>query len=196
MELRLQLTGNRPMLLNNVRLANPLDPYAQQISAIARKHATKKTDEDRQQLMWLEARGSCYENEEGLLGLPNENVWRSLYNAAKTFKRGEDVKRSLRFAPIVEPLLIDGAKVSCDDFLMADANARIDYRSAKPPGQGRVMRARPLIPTGWQSVHTFELDEAILDARDLTPILLRASTYEGLGNWRPTYGTYEAEVLP
>lgn len=188
MKLTFSLTGTRPLLANNGRLANPMDPYARKLAELV--HKRTKTDEDRIAVMQVEARGGCYETAEGMLAWPNENVWRALYDGATHFKRGKDLQRGLRIELDVVPLLVGGNEISCDSFLTDPAN--IDYRSAKPQ-RNRVMRARPII-RDWSATFEMELDETVIDARDLLPILERAGAYVGMGNWRPTFGTFNGSL--
>jgi hypothetical protein len=190
MQLNITITGIAPMLQHNGRLANPLDPYTRQIAGISGKR--KKTDEDRYDLMKIEARGGCWETTDGTLGIPNEAVWRSIYDAAKAYKRGEDIKRALLIDPDTVPLLIDGDVVDCDIFLKDPEH--IDYRPVKIMGK-KTMRARPLIPAGWQSTHTAEILEDVIDLGDMAPIFERAGRLVGIGDWRPRYGRFEIGVV-
>lgn len=189
MEIDITLTGVRPMIQHNGRLANQLDPYTRRLAAITKK--TKKTDEDWATIMQIESRGSCWETPDGILGVPTEAVWRSLYNAATAFKRGEDIKRSLLFDDEVRPLLVDGEQVTCDDFLRDPENV---FLKVVVIGRNRTMRARPRVPTGWQTTHRFELLTDVIDARNLAPILERAGRLVGIGDWRPRYGRYEIAI--
>lgn len=189
MKLILALTGERPMLQHNSRLANPIDPYTQRLKSITGKR--KKTDEDLVTIMRIEARGACWETHDGYLGVPTAAVWRCIFDAAKAFKLGQDIKRALLMSDAIEPLLVGGAKVKCDDFLSDPAH--IDYRSVKV-GTARTMRSRPIVPVGWQTTHTFELLSDVIDPRNLEPVIERAGRLVGLGDWRPTYGTFSAEV--
>ena len=189
MQLTLTLTGTRPMLLHNRRLANPTDPWTRQLKQLTGKR--KKTDEDLVDIMRVEARGAVYESPDGLLVLPTENLWRSIYDAATAFKMGADVKRALSAPPDqAEPLLIGGDEVKVETFLHDPEN--IDYRSVKVMGK-RTMRARPVVKD-WSSVHTFDLLEDVIDAADLVKVFVRAGRLVGLGDWRPTWGTYDVEV--
>jgi hypothetical protein len=205
MKLTLAMTGTRPMLQHSSRLANPLDPYARALKALTAKR--RRTDEEDAEIMRLEARGGCWETPEGLLGVPTAAAWRSIKDAATAFRLGKDVERALLYEDVVVPLIVtdvsdvmvpmsdegDVETVSADDWI---AGANVDYRSVKMPGTGRrVMRARPIIPAGWRCTHTFELLEDVINARDLAPVLQRAGRLVGIGDWRPTYGTYEVEVL-
>lgn len=190
MKVQLTITGDRPLLINNAQLANPMNAWARQLKGLTSK--SKKTDEDLIQIMFIEARGGCYEADGGgeLLGWPTENTWRSLHQAATAFKLGEAVKRAVRYEPITVPLLVDGGAVTIHDFL--DTPGNIDYRSVKVQ-RARVMRSRPII-RGWSAVHSFDLDETALDPADLARIVERAGSYVGVGNWRPTYGTFRGEI--
>lgn len=188
MEITITLTGICPMLQHNGRLANPLDPHTRALKALTAKRT--KTDDDLMAIMLTEARGGCWETDDGLIGLPSAAVWRSIYDASKAFKLGEQIKRSLLFADAdyVDPLEVDGQVHEADIWLKD--HDHIDYRPAKVMGR-KVMRARPLIPAGWKSTHTFELLDDVLDSRDLVPVLERAGRLVGVGDWRPTFGRFE-----
>lgn len=189
MKLTLNLTGTRPMLQHNGRLANPLDPYTQALKALTSKR--KKTDEDLLAILHAEARGAVYETTDDLLGLPTANLWRSIYDAATAFRRGADVKRALLYEDVTEPLLVDGDAIPVDVFLKDPIH--IDYRPVAI-NRAKTMRARPRVPLIWTSSHAFELLDDVIDARDLGPILERAGRLVGLGDYRPMYGTYTVEV--
>lgn len=191
MNITVTLTGLCPMLQHNGRLANPIDEHTQALKALTSKRA--KTDDDLVLIMLTEARGGCWETHDGLLGVPTAAVWRSIYDAAKAFKLGEQIKRALLFdnPEHVAPLRIDDEWHTCDIWLKD--RGHIDYRPAKIMGR-KVMRARPWIPAGWQSTHNFELLDDVMDARDLVPVLERAGRLVGVGDWRPQYGRYAVSV--
>lgn len=188
MQLILNITGTRPMLMHNGRLANPIDPHTRELKQLTAKR--KKTDEDLIDIMRVEARGSAYETTDELLGYPTQNVWKCVYSAATAFKRGEDIKRALSAADTTELLLVGGEQIKVATFLEDPAN--IDYRPVKVMGK-KTMRARPIVHD-WATTHTFELLEDVMDPRDLVPILERAGRLVGLGDWRPTFGTFTVEV--
>lgn len=191
MELYVTVTGTRPLIEHNGRLANPLDPWTRALKEITSKR--KKTDEDLAAIMQIESRGACWETNDGLLGVLNGALWSCIFEAAKAFKRGMDIKRAFIADPGTEPLRIDGEHVSCDEWLKDPEH--IDYRSVALRGN-RTMRARPIIPLGWASTHRFELLTDVIDPRDLIPILERAGRLVGLGEMRPTYGAFTIELIP
>ncbi len=187
-KITLHLTGIRPMLMHNGRLANPIDPWTRELKALTGKR--RKTDEDLIAMMRVEARGGAYETPDGLLAYPTENVWRCLFDAAKAFKRGEDVKRALVHDGAIVPLLVNGDEVAVDEFL-ADPE-HIDYRPVRVQ-RAKTMRARPLV-SDWSTTVHFELLTDVIDPRDLGPIIERAGRLVGLGDYRPTYGTFNGQV--
>ncbi len=189
MNIVIELTGTRPMLMHSSRLANPLDPYTRALKPLAKKR--NKTDEDLFKLLKLEARGGCWETEDHKLGLPNATVFACLREAARAFKRGKDIERGMWFEDTVELLLIDGKPVDCDKFLEDEASI---YYVSVVINRRRVMRSRAKIPTGWVSRHTFEILPDVLDARDLEPILERAGLLFGVGDRRPIYGRFDAKL--
>lgn len=187
MEITVTFTGVRPMLQHNVRLANPLDPYTQKIKSITDKR--KKSEEDLAEILWWEARGGAYETHEGFIGLPVDNAWRCIYDAATASRRGADMKRALIPLGDVEPLLIAGEKVYVDDHLNA---GHIMTKAVSVRGN-RTMRHR-LIADNWSASHQFELLTDLVDMRDLQPIVEHAGRVVGLGDYRPRYGTFTAVV--
>ena len=189
MELIVQLTGIRPMLQKNGRLANPLDPHTKALKELTAKR--KKTDEDLAAISFVEARGSIYETHEGFVGLPTQNVWRSIKDAATAFKRGKDMERALIYGNVVESVLIEGSKVTVEEFFAMPGSIQQDICVVQ---RARTLRSRPILHN-WQTVHRFELLEDVVDPRDMMPILQRAGRLIGVGDWRPVYGTYEVEVL-
>jgi hypothetical protein len=187
----LHVEGARPILVNNGRLANALDPYTRRLKQLTGKR--NKTDEDLIQIMRVEARGGAYETEDNKLAMPAENVWKSLHEAATAFKRGRDIQRGLIFdSTQIVPLLIDGKEQDVDEYL-SDLD-HIDYRTASPTRGRKVMRARPLIVLPWSCTVTFDLLTDVLDTRDLEPIIERAGRLVGLGNYRPNYGAYAGKL--
>lgn len=191
MKLTVKIIGTKPMLMHNGRLANPLDKHTRQLKQITSKR--KKTDDDHMALMFLEARGSCWETEDGRLGVPTAAVWRSIQDSAKVDKLGKAVGQALLFDPVVQPITVGGRKWSCDEYINDTNGAYIDYRSVKV-GTSRTMRARPIISAGWESTFQFELITEVLDPHLLAPVIDRAGRLFGVGDYRPTYGTYRAEV--
>lgn len=187
-KITLDVVGNRPLIPHNGRLADPLNQYSQDLKRITSKRT--KVDDDLRQAMWIEARGAAYETDDNLLGLPTANMWRCIYDASKFFKKGEDIKRALVHSGDTPALLVDGKTVDVDAYL-----SDIDhiFRIGVKQGKSTVMRSRPIVHN-WSCTFDFELITEVINPRDLSPILDRASRFVGLGDWRPIYGTFDLEV--
>lgn len=188
MQISVTLTGTKPMLQHNARLVDPLEPLARELAKVSGK--TKKSDSDHLLMMDIEARASVYPTDDGLVGLPTANVYRSIQEGARRFKMGKHVERALVFDDVVEHVLIDGETVSVDDFLKDVANiSRMPVRVQR----NKVMRSRPIL-RGWQSTHFFELDHVQLNLEKLEQAIEMAGRVIGIGDFRPRYGTYIATV--
>lgn len=190
---RLKVRGTKPLMVHNIRLANPLDPWTKALKDLVGDRKRRNTDEGRLLILRTEARGAIYETEDGLVGMPMDNIYATLQEAAKAFKRGADIERALLYEPIAVPLIIDGKTWKVDDYLSGpDVASHIDYR---PVGVNRAktMRARPIFQN-WAFNCEFSLIDKVVDLRDLAPILERAGQFVGLCERRPRYGTFKGEV--
>lgn len=184
----IDLKGTRPMLMHNGRLANPLDPLTRQVAGLAAKR--KKTTDDYQLLLSHEALAGCWETPDGRLGLPTENVWASLYQAAKAFKLGQLVKRALLFdGDEVSSLRVNGKEVNAKAFVHQPDGQNMFIRTVNVNGR-KVLRARPIV-RNWESTHAFALLDDVMDTNDLGRVLEYAARLVGVGDWRPLYGRYE-----
>lgn len=187
------LQGTRPMLQHNGRLANPIDPMTREVKALADKR--KKTVDDYQRLLALEAYAGCWVTEGGELGLPTDNVWASIYEAAKMSKRGKDVKRALAFDPLeVCAFLIGGTSRDAREHVEQTSGAGLFIRTVVV-NQRRCLRARPLVSSGWVTTHTFTLLDDVMDVDALEPIIHTAGRLIGVGDWRPIYGRFDVTAM-
>lgn len=187
MEISITINGVRPLLMHNSRLANPTDTWTRKIKEVTSKR--KKTDEDHAALSWLEARGSCYETDDGKLALPVDNVFGAIFVAAKAFKLGTRMKGALVPITDIEPLYLNGETRDATEHVN-DGN--IDIRSVQVQ-RARVMRSRPIIEAPWSVTHQFEFMPDEINATELQQILERAGKIVGVGDYRPRFGTFTAE---
>ncbi len=111
--IRTDLFGETGLLMHNIRLANPDDPFAKAISRISGKR--KKTEEDRREMAKIEFLGSLYtyapasvdgsdtdtpeyNDETRRVVMPQTNVKRAFKEAAKATRQGRTIDRALNFA--------------------------------------------------------------------------------------------------
>lgn len=187
MRFRITITGTAPLLMHNGRLANPLDPSTQALKALTSKR--KKTDDDLFDIARAEFLGGLYIDPDVGPFIPGENIERTIRDGATLTKNGMNVKRGLFIETDVNPLAYAGPRTA--EALWDDQNFRL-IRTVRNQ-QNRVSRTRPIF-TDWRTSAEGSLDEAILDFRTLGGIVEQAGMYVGLGDWRPRYGRFTAEL--
>lgn len=191
--LKIKLTGIRPLVMHNGLLADPTNPYVVEIRKITAKK-NKKTDSDYEELSRLEWLGGLYLGEGDSLVIPSDNIERCIVDGARKSRLGKDVQAAVFCADVEVPIrhpLIDG-KAPAD--LYDDATGRFVLRKGVKVTTSRVIRVRPMIPTGWSLETTLEYDETIINQRNLAQAIHDAGALIGLGDWRPKFGRFTAEV--
>lgn len=116
---------------------------------------------------------------------------RTLYDSAKKSRQGQSVKEGLIITSEVNPLAYGGPRDI--ESLWADKN--YVFRTTVRNQQNRVARTRPIFQQ-WKVDAQGVLDEASLNFADLQSIADRAGSIVGLGDWRPRFGRFSAEVKP
>lgn len=187
MKVRINIQGTCPLLMHNIRLADPLDPIAKAMKAVSGKR--KKTDDDLLQLARLEFEGGLYLSPTVGPYIPGVNIEKAIQTGAKITKQGKQVERGLFVTDNEVPLLYKGPRTV--DELWADANFRSSM--AVKVGQARVMRTRPIF-NEWALEAEANVDPGLLDIDNLQAILSDAGAMAGIGDYRPRYGRFEASV--
>lgn len=188
MKVRITLTGTAPLLVHNIRLANPLDPIAKAMKTVSSKRV--KTEDDHEELARLEFVGGLYFDETLGPYLPGENIERSLIDGARITRAGRQLERGLFITDDVVPLLYKGPRTV--DGLWSDAAFR-SVLAVKVGAKARVMRTRPMF-SDWRLEADGELDPALLSIDELQAIASTAGAMTGVGDYRPRYGRFTATV--
>ena len=187
MQFRITFTGTAELLMHNARLANPLDPAAKAMKAVSSKRV--KTDDDHEELARLEHLGSLYYDPEIGPYLPGQNIERCLVDAAKVTKSGVKVTRGVFVSTNINPLAYKGPRTPED--LWADENFR--HMASVKVQQNRVMRCRPMFRQ-WRTEAEGTLDTRVLSLDELQGIADTSGAMIGIGDYRPRYGRFTAEV--
>lgn len=189
--------GTRPLIMHNVRLASPLDPFTRKIKALTDKRT--KTDDDRVAVARHEFEGSLYFDEVEGPYVPIANIFRSLIDGARITKAGKKVERGVALPggaslgpgdPAV-PLVYVGPRTV--EGLWADP-LFVDRRMVRI-GQKRVERCRPIFRE-WGFEFEVYVDPSVLDYEEFVGIAANAGRMSGLGDYRMLYGRYETIVTP
>lgn len=187
-EFTLTLRGTAPMLMHNAQLSDEFNPVTLEMKKITAKK-TRKTEDDRWELRRLEFMGGLYYDELAGPYVPAVNIEACLAKAAGLTRNGQDVKRGVRVTTDVNPLMYDGPRER--DVLWKDAN-HVHNASVKV-GTARIIRTRPIF-RGWVTEAEGIYDPTVIDLDSLQQFAVKAGQLIGLGDWRPRFGTFEAEV--
>jgi len=188
MDLKLNITGTDPLLMHNARLSDEFDPIVRLMKEITSKR-TNKTDDDRWELRRLEFHGGLYMDKNLGPYIPGQNIERALRDAAVVTRQGKNIQRGVVVLTSRARLDYDGPRDPDD--LWEDKNY-VSSASIKV-GTSRVIRTRPMFQE-WSVTVDLTLDTEIMDRETLEGIVHRAGKSVGLGDWRPRYGKFSAEL--
>jgi hypothetical protein len=187
MEFRIKIEGTEGLLMHNARLSNPLDPAARELKKLTGKRS--KTEEDYEAVACAEFAGGLYLDDVVGPYLPADNLFRCLWDAAKKTKSGVKIKEGLIITSLVNPLVYDGPRDPAG--LWGNENFR-HFASVKV-GMQRVIRCRPFFQS-WKTEAEGFIDTSIIELYELKQIAETAGMRIGLGDWRPKYGRFTADV--
>ena len=182
----LTLVGESPgLLMHSTEGMNDLNPRVQDLRALAKKTASKRTGSEIDRIAHLEAELSIYWNEDGLPHLPAANVRACIEKAARTLKDGPRVRRGLQ---------VLGVEFTSSQFDADTPREQIvkDSHLVSPVKVGRstVLRTRARFRE-WKAVVTVEALDELVDAEALERWAQIAGRLIGVGDWRPdTSGVY------
>lgn len=184
---RITIEGTEPLLMSNGRMANPLDPAAKAVKRVSGKR--NKTDDDYMELARLDHVGGLYIDPDLGPYIPPDNIWKSLYVAAKKTKRGVKVKEGVFILSGINPLAYRGPRDIRG--LWDDENFR--FITTVVVSGRRVPRCRPLFRE-WKVDAEGILDPNVIELQELRDVAVTAGQLIGLGDWRPKFGRYTATV--
>lgn len=189
--IEVKLTGIRPLLMHNGLLADPTNEFTIRAKKITAKSQKKRTLADWEELNRIQWEGSLYwDAQEGPV-IPADNIERCVQLGAQKSRLGKDVKAAAWCAEPEFRLEYDGPRDKEKMF----RDSRFVHRVCVVVDYARIIRIRPMIPTGWSLRFSMEYDETILNGKDLIKAIEDAGKYIGLGDWRPKFGRFVVEVL-
>lgn len=182
--------GTKPLLMHNVRLASPLNPYAKELKSLNSKRT--KTDEDRLAVARTEFEGSLY-FEDGIGPyIPGENVRASLIEGARVTRSGKKVERGVIIETFQCPLIYQGPRTIEGLWGNGIESPYVDIRPVTVQSN-KVDRCRPYFPK-WAIEVVVLVDESALDYEEFVSIAKSAGSLAGLGDYRQVYGRYSVEI--
>lgn len=189
--IKLKFTGVRPLLMHNGRLADPTDEIVKAMKLITDKGSKKMTESDHENRNALEYKGSLYWDEKLGPYIPNDNIERCIQLGAQKSRQGKDVAAVVFCTQEKMKLEYDGPRSI--ERLYADP--RFILRKGVSVKKNRVIRVRPMFPTGWTLTCELEFDETMVNGKDIIKHAINAGSFIGIGDWRPKFGRFICEVL-
>ncbi len=170
--------GRTPLVLHNIRLANPLDPHTKALKALTGKR--KKTDKDHEDIAQTEWEGGLYIDAEHGPYLPVSYPLACLRAAGVITKEKTAVSRAVTVSALDGgvriPIEYDGPRTI--EELWANPEHQ-DMRGVRVQS-ARTMRCRPRFPE-WAITFRVNLDETIINPEGFEAIAERAGRNIGLG---------------
>ena len=191
---RIVVTGISPLLQNNPQTVDPFNNYAKSKKAITNKR-TAKTDDDLLELGNLETESKLYFDDEIGVYIPATWITEAIIcTGFSVAKIGRAKMRGGLFAtePKIKLKYRGMNKVkTITDVVM---NPEFRHRMLLKQGQVRVPKDAPIFHD-WSFETVVEFDDTVVDMDSLRRIVERSAKYGGFGDFRPTFGRANAEVL-
>jgi len=183
----LTLIGTSPLLMNSAEADRDGELF-RAYTMLGKKRPKSLDDEARLREMEWQLR--IYLDDELGPYIPGKNVKEMLRSAATKWKKGEEIKRSLIIAENRIPLLYDGPRDQAG--LWAAGYRYTTMVANNGAGAGRVVRCRPKFED-WSLKAEVAYDPEDLDLDFLHLVVDRSRKY-GLGDFRPTFGSFDAKL--
>lgn len=176
---RLVIKGEKPLLMHNERLANPLDEWTIAIKKISGKR--EKTEEDHREIARLEFLGGLYYDEDYGVHIPARNLKKCFEEGAAIIKKGTQVKRGVIINEEAFPLIYKGPKKP-DELYKAGFSytCMVGNRTTG----SRVPRTRPRFNPSWSVEMIFQFMPSQINEADLRTCIENAGELVGLGDRR------------
>ena len=188
------VTGISPLLQNNPQTVDPFNHYAKAKKAITNKR-TAKTDADLLELGNLETESKLYFDDEIGVYIPATWITEAIIcGGFSVAKIGRAKMRGGLFAtePKIKLKYRGMNKVkTITDVVM---NPECRHRMLLKQGQVRGPKDAPIFHD-WSFETVVEFDDTVVDMGSLRRIVERSAKYGGFGDFRPTFGRANAEVL-
>lgn len=194
--LKVTLTGYRPLLMHSANMIDPDNEHVRKLGELQRQlKKLKKEDVDgreeiRRDIEKVEWLGSLYWKEDVGIYLPGDNITACIVAGARKSKSGKQAEQGL--VPIDDAPITTVCKTT--DLEALHKRKEFQFRSPVriPPKTGsRLMKVRPMVPTGWTASIVIEYD--IIPTSDLKEAITDAGATIGLGDWRPKFGRFSCE---
>ena len=185
-EIAIHITGIRPLIMHNSSMVDPENPFVRRIKEISSKGTRKITDADIAEREHLEWEGGLYWDDELGPVIPADNIERCVQEGAQKSRLGKLAKSSILCTDAIVRIEYKGPRTKEEMY----RDRRFIFRKAVGIQKNRIIRVRPMIPTGWEIHPKLEFDESILNESAIKRALADAGALVGLCDWRPKFGRF------
>lgn len=189
--IKVRWTGIRPLIMHNGLLADPTNPHTRAVKKICSKGSKKMTDSDYEARDRHEWEGGLYWDDEAGVYMPSDNIERCVQGGGQKSRIGKDIQTAVMVQDDIVPVKFDGPKDKEKMF----ADLKFTLRRGVVVNKSRIIRIRPMIPTGWILEFTLDFDETIINRKAVLQSMLDAGALVGLGDWRPKFGRFNVEEI-
>jgi hypothetical protein len=189
MEVLIELAGLTPLVMHNIRLADPEDAIVRAIGELTSKKKNK-TDADLKEIEHLEFLGGLYYDTDIGVHVPSRSIIRCFEQAGAITRAGTSVVRAVSVLTDRFPLTYAGPGTPEELYQKTEHR----FRMSVGVQRAKIMRMRPMFRT-WKLDFSLELAEDILNPREFAEIVARAGRSVGLGDARKLgNGRFESAV--
>jgi hypothetical protein len=189
--MKVKWSGIRPLVMHNGLMADPTNSVVRRIKEITSKGSKKLTDADYEERDRLEWEAGLYWDEADGVIVPSDNIERCIQLGAQKSRIGKDVQAAV-FCSAAH-VAVDYSGPKDKDKMYADP--RFTLRKGVAVQKARIIRIRPMIPTGWSLSFDIEFDDSIVNPKNLLKAMADAGSLVGLGDWRPKFGRFLVEEV-
>jgi hypothetical protein len=167
-------------ILVHVKGVKPLLQHSTYAMTLPKNKKVKSSEHDP-----IEEAALClYKNEAGKMCVPFMHILSAMRKAATNLKKGGAGKKTLK------DFVFSGLEITPDLIELDTQSYDVDIQMVRI-GTSRVPRARPLFKK-WELDFKITIkDEQTWDAGTVRQVLEEAGKYQGIGDFRPLYGTFE-----
>ena len=190
MRYKVTLDGISPILTHNGAAGlDTRSPAKLEITSIAKKRGSNRTESDDNRLIELECQNSIYLDYDGRPTLPAAALRAALEAAARKTKQGGDVREGL----LVESLAFTYDAKRYGTTVEAIGKSA-QFTVPVVVQRARILRTRAKFDCPWSIVAVIDADDELVDKQKLTAWLDVAGRRIGLCDWRPqksgTFGRF------
>lgn len=189
--IQVKWTGLRPLIMHNGVLADPTNPATIRIKEINSKGSKKLTETDYQEMQRLEWEAGLYWDDEDGPIIPSDNIERCVQLGAQKSRLGKDVQAAVLCSAGHAKLEYKGPRTKEELYSLPGFILKRGVRIQK----NRIMRTRPMFPTGWNITFVLEYDDSVISSeKTLIKAMQDAGGLVGLGDWRPKFGRFVVDL--